>query len=757
MNKNKGIIKDFAGFTNRELTPKSIRTQDITTKKLSVTDNAEIQNLDVDSINASQFNLNGQFNSTSTSVFDFNGLIKINQAEYILTALQLEQALADAAISGGKSLILAPGIFFISETLIIPANTDLIGSGPNSTIIKTRDGFASSPSSAMYIAGGNNVIQNLQIDGNNGRSRLIDITNCSNVGIQNLELKKTSGGFINIRNSANNVFINNILFKEKQYSTEGVINISGSNSIIISNYRIIDINFTALNSIPRVLIESVQSSIIIISDYNLEDSVINSTCEKIRIINGVFNNIIINRPIFSLYGSDNGSGINDISIINTFIQDSIFTNSIFAVSDSQIPYISNKNQYILINELNIYNCTSVQANLFSGFIAFYRYQYIDINGFKINNSQINFGIYFFSNSFINCNRCILNGQNLNVGLNIFQVNNLLISNSTLSNYSNAIQIDESNFCNIYNCNILLPQTDSVKIDNSFNIIISNCNFKNPLNNNLDVDSSYNIIISDCILDANTVISDEYNSTSNVVYDTVIYSNTNISGSINNLKINNSNFSLIPNGGFPIINLSNGTNLKINNSFFERNFALELSSFAGIIGLSNYTDSQIENNYFKFGRFYSGISLTSSNNIIITNNQHFYQDFELGIIDSYNNVSIIDINSTSSIKNNYFKSYHQSNITVSGYDNFIDCGIGIVDPIYLILPNITENSIGQKIKFKSVDSGNIYIIPDSPGNDLINLSSITSNILINVVSNFATFNWTGNKWNLIGGSSGIVIT
>lgn len=738
MSFKRSIIKDYAGFTIGDIKPKTIRTQKVTTKRLCVTEDAEIQNLDVDSVNVSQLNLNGQFNSTSTSVFDFNGLIKINQANYVLTVTQLEQALADAAVTGGSSIVLAPGTFFISETLVVPANTDIIGSGPNTTIIKARDGFASSPSSMMYIAGGNNAIQNLQIDGNNGSSRLIDITNCSNVGLQNLELKKTSGSFIKIRNSVNNISCTNLYINNKTPSLNQTIDISSSTNISFLNILFDNIISTGLPA-DFTRIESAYGTCINISDYDIHQSVeTNKTCNNISFNNVSFVNLSKTYSIVSVYSSTDGNNVTNCSFINFNFKNSTFQ-TVFRLS-RQAALGGDETQKIksvFINNVKFSDCTVgplTTASTHGSLIYVEGVLDCELNSIVVTDitdvqqamrftgysKNINISnCYFISNNDINDGISLQTTNTFNIENSYFQgyryaingvIENGLISNNIFSNCSLAsIILTSSNKINIFNCTTELNPITNLAFINTSNVNVTSCKVESITDNIIDTGNPTNITYTDnfysnCILDFFGTVSD------------ITISNMNISG----------------NGSGTLID-SPGSNLLINNS--------KLSN--GENGIVNSSTSFIKN--CTITNCNNAISLQDSNSIVSLNK---LDNNTINITNSSGNNSMI--------LNNFAIQSYDSNSTVSGYDSFVTSNAS-TDNIYLTLPDITENSAGQKIKFESVDTGNVYITPSSPGNDLINLASLSSNVLINVASEFVTFEWTGNKWNVISGSSGIVIT
>lgn len=227
-----GIVKDFSGFDNKDISPKTIKTIKTTTDILNVRKRANIQQLATGSLDSNQITLNGEMNTTDTSNVDLNGLITINNAVYVLTIEQLEEQLAQAAVTGGKSIIVAPGTFNVSSQLVIPANTDIRGSGINTTIFQPISGFSGQ---SMFKFGGNNSsITDLQLNGGGQSINLLIINGVSNIVLNLLNFKNSNGNHIIIEKS-NNIDITETFFSGK---TSG-----SSNHFIYIGYGAKRVNF----------------------------------------------------------------------------------------------------------------------------------------------------------------------------------------------------------------------------------------------------------------------------------------------------------------------------------------------------------------------------------------------------------------------------------------------------------------------------------------------------------------------------------
>lgn len=188
-----GAVKLSAGFGSSDVTTKTLRTEDVCTETLDVKKSAIINCLDVGSFNVSELELNGTFQSTELSRLDFNGKIALNNQISVLTLEQFILALAEATANPGTSIRVGPGLFVVPATLIIPRDTDIIGSGENSTIFQARDGLTGGTTGAtnfnpiFRIVGDNVSISSLRINANGKNQNPNSVGgNITAAGIDNL-------------------------------------------------------------------------------------------------------------------------------------------------------------------------------------------------------------------------------------------------------------------------------------------------------------------------------------------------------------------------------------------------------------------------------------------------------------------------------------------------------------------------------------------------------------------------------------------
>lgn len=163
-----GTVKDFASFNSGETRLKTFRTTDINTLTLNSKKNAVIQDLAVNFIDASQIVLNGTLTTTARSTIDLKGVVSINTEVYVLTIEQLEEQLKIAETTGGVSITMGPGTFTITKTLCVPKDTDIRGSGQNTTIFRAVDNLNSE---IMRIKGDNVSVYEIQFDGNGSNQK----------------------------------------------------------------------------------------------------------------------------------------------------------------------------------------------------------------------------------------------------------------------------------------------------------------------------------------------------------------------------------------------------------------------------------------------------------------------------------------------------------------------------------------------------------------------------------------------------------
>lgn len=231
-----GTVKDFSGFDNKDITPKSVRTVRVTTDYLTVKKDAVITALTADTIDASQLTVNGQLTTTSTTTIDLNGDISINNQRYVLTISEFQDAIAQAAIEGGLSIHVAPGIFPMSSQIIVPPNTDIRGSGKNTTIFRALDGF-SDTSLFLFNSSLESSLSDCTIDGNSSSAKLVQISSSNDITLDELQLMNTSTQHILVQNSSNNITIKNCIFRNTQagLTSNSAIYIHTGSSFVFMN------------------------------------------------------------------------------------------------------------------------------------------------------------------------------------------------------------------------------------------------------------------------------------------------------------------------------------------------------------------------------------------------------------------------------------------------------------------------------------------------------------------------------------------
>lgn len=460
-----GTVKDFSGFSGKDITPKTIDTIDIDTETLTVTEKAIITDLTTDTIDVGQLTVTGQIKTTSTTTIDLNGNISINNQQYVLSVKDFESALAQAAITGGLSIFVAPGTFFISKTLIVPKDTDIRGSGMNTTIFKALDGFSDT---SMFTLGTNSSIADLQIDGNNTTGRLISLNNINNVNINQLKLTNSKSYMTIIENVCNNITITNCEYTSRNNSTGSVIAITtGSSDITLDNINFRTIGGVSLDYI--IQIEDVDPTGAGLTTASIDNvimlrlslsSIICDTIFHIETTTNDITNISLNGIYIDTATLDNYSlGIinNGNQIQNINITDYRIINS----SGSNIIYLNDVQNFIL-------NVLKSTTNTFSLNIDINEAQIVTLSNIEINNTvdTTRDGIRLRSetstyNTDINIQNCVISTGG--IGILISSCKRINISNIVIKNI-------------ISSSGIHIGTESSTTITSQENIIINNCTF-----------------------------------------------------------------------------------------------------------------------------------------------------------------------------------------------------------------------------------------------------------------------------------------
>jgi hypothetical protein len=236
-----GTVKDTSGFNSKDITPKTVTTTEVNTKRLNVEEEAVINDISANSISTSQLIVNGLFQTTGRSIINIRGLTSINNTVHVLTMEQFEAELVNAAITGGTSIVVAPGEFIVSSPLVIPADTDIRGSGINTTIFKARSGFTTA--APMFSMNGNNSsISDCQFNGNGGEVGLLRVSSVDFIFIDKVIFINTLGTMLEL-NNATRINVSNILFRNKPTSAHSALFIRGNtNDCIFNSMFFIEIN-----------------------------------------------------------------------------------------------------------------------------------------------------------------------------------------------------------------------------------------------------------------------------------------------------------------------------------------------------------------------------------------------------------------------------------------------------------------------------------------------------------------------------------
>lgn len=705
--RNLGLIKDTSGFDNKDIEPKTVKTIEVNTKRLNVENEAVINDLSNNSLITSQLFLNGRFKTTTRSTLDINGLIELNNSVYVLTIEQFISELADAKLTGGKSIIMAPGTFIVNEQIEVPSNTDIKGSGINTTRFKSRSGFNSQ---SVFKLGSNTSIMDFSINGNNEDVDLLVINGVSNVVINLVKFNNSNGNHMIIENS-NNIDITEIFFRIK---TE-----TGNNGFIRMGYGAKNINFNGVNmnnftgriitlEDNTILSNSAES----IRDITFNNFVINdfyTTSTELIYLETTSSNIEINGITFNSFNLSNSSNTieNKVIYINgkdpgSENTDSDLTNEVYLINNIVI------NSFILSNldldnediiyltytrNINILNMIQKEDSSNA-----YKSDYYFIKLLYVKDIVIDSSIFKYNESLIT----VVTG---NYFLYLQNIENINIINTKFFNYIVTIQLykDHNEEIKINNCEFNGSDTFStmISITNiSSNtevycivkkLIINNCKF---LFNGSDDPTGVCIYIN--------VGIDDYNSLSLEVQDTFPENNFYLE----DLIISN-NYIKDNGGSSSRINFISLDGKLFNTSIFN-NYVEQSSSFIEYEGFSStrlIKNINVFNNFIIADYYFLYLNGLTNNSSI--NNGYTFAIYNIAIYNNYTYTKkdSITFNScyikNSYINNNYFDNYSNIYIDGSRFSN-----INIKNNYFNKI--LADNIVNEIIKIEDTEYGNLVI-------------------------------------------------
>jgi len=493
-----GTIKDTGGFQNKDAVPKTVTTIEVNTKRLNVEEEAVINDISANSISTSQLIVNGLFKTTARSTIDINGLTSINNTVYVLTMAHFESELIKAAVTGGTSIVVAPGIFIVSSPLVVPANTDIRGSGINTTIFKARSGFGTS-NPMFTISGSNSSISDLQYNGNGGTVGLLKLASVNFVFLDKIKFTNTLGTMLELESSTK-ANITNVLFTEKPSSAFSALYIHGNTSdCIFNNLYFIEIDENATNEAGAVIYIKPNGS----STVNTGTGVVsNILFSRIQISNCTLASSFRYRLISLNSDGDSSSIITKIQLSNIFITGIIvdessidnFTGAIATEGGSLIflhKYANANISNILISEIDVSGITVPSGDL-SGSII----QVANSSGFAggyIRSISIE-GVKAF-----NCDK-ITNVVLCTVGINKLVIDSVMYEGpvrliAAIITFSSSISLMRfsgvENFENVVVTRIVVKHYSMLYMRGCKNVYISNVSFSGVYISNI-------LVITECI-------------------------------------------------------------------------------------------------------------------------------------------------------------------------------------------------------------------------------------------------------------------
>lgn len=414
---------------------------------------------------------------------------------------------------------------------------------------------------------------------------------------------------------------------------------------------------------------------------------------------------------------------------------------------------------------------------------------------------------------IKFNNCIFKGKNLgictflsknlsieynkfsidNIGMMLYSCKDAFIKSNHFSSNEKGIYLYENNNnCNIID-NLFLDCIEGISIEskNSFNII-SNNKFKNE-NNILQqycisilTSNHYNKITKNLMTFSHKSINYEVGSLASKLIGVYIESDKNTFNTISKNKIIFKNNKYNFNNTFPNILITgigcyeNNSDLEISDNEIEisqNEFTMTKGSSQSVylfnIYISNHSNCAIKNNICNINENNANLSLIDSlfevsNLVLDTNNRSikiFCNEFEIfknSSINNYSifkafNLSLVDSNSDSDIKDNIFKMKSNNhgfiasiNLWTENYGNKISYNKLIdIEGVSIILDS--EN-IGNIIIYNTINCNDFAVVLNDGNNSNIikenSLSTIaSSNILLvlNNLNNLITENYIENEF------------
>ena len=697
MNGKMEYVKQTEGYSNGDIRPKRIDTSAVTTVDLTAK-NAIIDNLDLGTLNVEELTLNGSLTTTDDSTTTLLGTITINEEYYVSTVEALKEALVLATTNGGLAIHLAPGIFVIDTPLVVPNDTDIIGSGPNTTILQCISGFSGS----IVSLGNRTSLQQLQISGNNTGAVLININGSVDLILNDLILKKSYSQFINIYNSSK-IKIRGITFQENTAGGSGYIGC-------------LEVKYNC----SEILIDSVI----------VKDSTFSSETFFLLAINSDS----VNSPtVFS--------SVQNFTFKNCIVESCSFIMGIFLFfTVTGTSSISDYCNNIAFSDFTIKNCISGDQNVLSVENMFFM---SDILNLSMSNFTVDSTTTYpsdFPPRFLFIYRpreiFILRDIRTSYYISIQDIRGIAIINSIHIDNSENAGISATGVTSS-NSRVILTDSSAINSNSSIGISGYNCSMSDIIGEKISINgtvTSMNNVIGESIS-----ISGNNSSACNIVANTDIILNSLDYLELSNSKL--SNTTIQSTGDIKAVGnkFSNGIEMtSVRSGIFSSNKIVDSNIAANIVYCNNvsFFNNVFSNNVLDIN--YTG---TSANTAVFTGNK----------MDSLQISAFVE--PKKAIDNIYERTFtSNSNVTITGYESAID--ITSVAGYTQYVPDISRGSIGQSINFTSRSNGALTVYPNTAGVNLVGLTTYNGITLGNNES--AILTWSGTSWNITGNTGGIII-
>jgi len=393
--------------------------------------------------------------------------------------IAINNALSNAGRNGGGIVFIPAGTYYHTQTIVIPSNTHLMGSGMGSTIILgNKEGMCSALGAhscgQIALIGVNNAkVSNLTVDNHtrntpaNGIILVSDLANTptTNSTIENCEVLGSNSHQYLIWNQygKHNKILNNYIdgevISDDRTSGQDGIEIYGGEDILVQGNTVKNIGGTGMWAFSDVL--DLGSDENLTGIRFLDNYVSRARYGIMSPVNTTYSHILIkNNIVLDMWLDGIRSSAADIGNINDC---QITGNSVKNCTNSGITIAGQTGT--ISSSINVSGNTIDNVTSSNGIgIQLSGISNVTCNGNTITNSNTGASILYSENIYFNDNNILnVNKHSVNVDFS----KNVIVNNNVLSNYN----LDNGSY---YGINISNLTSGSI-INNQFNTLVNNLN------------------------------------------------------------------------------------------------------------------------------------------------------------------------------------------------------------------------------------------------------------------------------------------